>query len=102
MLLVIADSNSVVRISRNPNENDDRISFGQPLFQRVNASMIRPCLIPMPLKNICDAVCGNEAKRSFQFRKQSLSVRILPKVPQEIGGSIGRTFPICLVVDTIF
>ena len=65
VLLVIADNDSVVRISRNPDENDDRISLRQPLFQRVNAPVTSLCLIPMPLKNIHDAVCGNEAKRSF-------------------------------------
>lgn len=63
--LVIADNNSVVRISRNPDENDDRISLRQPLLQRVNAPVTSLCLIPIPLKNIYDAICGNEAKRSL-------------------------------------
>ena len=65
VLLVIADNDSIVRISRNPDENDDWISLRQSLLQRVNAPMTSLCLIPMSLKNIHDAVCGNEAKRSF-------------------------------------
>ena len=40
VLLVIADNDSIVRISRNPDENDDRISLCQPLLQRVDTPMI--------------------------------------------------------------
>ena len=101
VLLVIADNDGIVSISRDAEENDDRTSLCQPLFQRVNAPAAGSCLMPMLFKNICDTVCGSEAKRSFQFRKQRLSVCLFPEVPQEISGGIGRAFSVCLVIDTI-
>ena len=58
---VVPDSNSIILAY----ENGDRISLRQPLLQRVNAPVTSLCLIPIPLKNIYDAICGNEAKRSF-------------------------------------
>lgn len=99
MPFVIADGDGIVRIARDADENDDRSSFGQALLQGVNAPTAGFGRIPVLRQNICDAVCRDEAKGPFQFRKQRFPVRIFSEAPQEIGGSIGRAFPISLTVD---
>lgn len=102
ILLVVADNDRIVRVSRNLNENDNGVPFRQPLLQCVKTSAKGFCPVPTAMKNIRNTVHRSEAKRSRQFRKQIFAVRLFPEVPQNISGGICRAFSVRLEIDTVF
>lgn len=70
-LLVIANDDSIMRISRNTYKNDDRMSLCQPLLQYVNVSVTGFCLIPMLLKT--SVILFAETKPNGRFNSGNSS-----------------------------